>query len=351
LLEQLGPDQSPVGHQGTSGLEVVRFGVSTTTAFPASAIAEITAPTEQAAETGMRVNFMGLTGPSGVLPRCYTDLLVRRHIDFRGPERFVLRDWFDLFNHRLISLFHRAWRKYRFWLAFERGDHRRQVPDAFTMCLRSLIGLGTRNLRNRLHVSLPGPSKHEGREAARIQDLSLLRYAGLLGQRPRATANLESILTDYFGVPAQIEQFQGQWLHLEAHDQARLGSGEATAMLGTGAIVGPRVWDIQGKFRVRLGPLGYEQFRTFFPDLASTSESKAFFLLSQLVRLFVGPDFDFDVQLVLRGEDVPATYLAADEDVAPRLGWNTWLGKPVGDGDAEEAIIPSQELTRVPVTA
>lgn len=351
LLERLVPGRRPVGRQSSAGNEVVRFRVPATTAFPASPICQIDAPSEQQPEAHMWVNFMGLTGPSGVLPRHYTELLVRRHIDFRGPERYVLQDWFDLFNHRLISLFHRAWEKYRFWIPYERGEYLRETPDGFTQCLQSLIGLGTPALHHRLQVSIPElPETRSARQAtaeAKIQDLSLLRYAGLLSQRPRSAANLEALLTDYFLVPAEVQQFQGQWLELEDSDQSQLGSNEPTAMLGTGAIVGPRVWNVQGKFRVRLGPLSYEQFCAFFPDRAPTKSRKAFFLLSQIVRLFVGPEFDFDIQLTLRREEVPPTRLAADDEIGPRLGWNTWLCNSAPAEDAEDAVIPSQEVNRL----
>jgi type VI secretion system protein ImpH len=351
LFERLEPTRKPVGRRASSGNEIIRFRVPATTAFPASSIERIDPATEQHPVPEMWVNFMGLTGPSGVLPAHYTELLVRRHLDFRGSERYVLQDWLDLFNHRLISLFYRAWEKYRFWIPFERGEYNRQNPDSFTRVLRSLIGLGTPAMRNRLRVSIPEMSQRyepdpQPREP-QIQDLSLLRYAGLLAQRCRSAANLQAILADYFLVPVTVEQFQGQWLVLEDADQSQLGSDDSTAMLGTGAVIGPRVWDVQGKFRVRLGPLTYQQFCAFFPDRSPTTQRKAFFLLSQLVRLFAGPEFDFDIQLVLRREDVPPTQLTIDDELGSRLGWNTWLcGSPPAE-DAHDAIIAAQEVCPV----
>ena len=238
LLEQLAPQKRPVGYQGTVNGEVVRFRVPASLDFPASAVHRITHPDGGSHAADMWVNFMGLTGPSGILPRHYTELLVRRHIDFRGEERYVLRDWLDLFNHRLISLFYRAWTKYRFWIAFERGEHLRDLPDSFTTCLRSLIGLAPPSLHNRLKISLPARCDRQPAEPtstlARIADVSLLRYSGLLSQRPRSAINLAALLSDYFLVPVQIEQFQGQWLQIELDDQSRLGSQQPTAVLGTG---------------------------------------------------------------------------------------------------------------------
>ena len=165
----------------------------------------------------MKVTFLGLTGPSGVLPRHYTELLLRLQRDARGPERTALRAWLDLFNHRFIALFFRAWEKYRFYVAYERGEYEGREPDPFTRALFSLIGLGVPALRGRLRVSvnpaatpalwaelvpalrgrfrLPGAegqgaAAHE-RVLARVDDLALLRYAGFLAHRPRCAVSLE----------------------------------------------------------------------------------------------------------------------------------------------------------------
>lgn len=347
LLEQLAPGQRPVGRQGTAEGEALRFRVPASLAFPASEIQQLRPPTDHRPCAEMWVNFLGLTGPSGILPRHFTEMLVRRHIDFRGAERYVLQDWLDLFNHRFIAMFYRAWEKHRFWIAFERGEHLGETPDGFTACLRGLIGLAPPSLHNRLQVSIPragnGESARDAQVHARIQDTSLLRYAGLLSQRRRSAGNLEALLADYFLVPVTIEQFQGQWLRLAEDDQSRLGGDEPTAVLGTSATVGPRVWNVQGKFRVRLGPLRYEQFCEFFPDPVPEKRRKAFFLLSQLVRLFVGPEFDFDVQLTLRRDEVPSTRLTADSGIGARLGWNTWLCNSPLEQDAEDAVLASRE--------
>ncbi len=342
LLEKMAPTRRPVGRQGTVTDEVVRFRVPAALDFPPSAIHQIVPSTDEHGTAEMWVNFMGLTGPSGILPRHYTEMLLRRHLDFRGDERYVLRDWFDLFNHRLISLFYRAWEKYRFWIAFDRGEHLRQRPDPFTLCLRSVVGLALPSLHDRLRVRIPSTHSKSPtvrvRELDQIDDLSVLGFAGVFSQRPRNALNLQQVVSRYFLVPVQIKQFQGQWLELEPDDQLQLGSPDA-APLGGGAVLGSRVWNIQGKFRVRLGPLSYEQFSEFFPDASPTPHRKLFFLLSQLVRLYVGPQFDFDVQLVLRRSDVPPTTLGSDTNAGSRLGWNTWLCTNPPTCDAEDAII------------
>ena len=60
-----------------------------------------------------------------------------------------MRDFFDLFNHRIISHFFRAWKKYRFAIAYEAEARKerpmdgRRLGDVFTYGLYSLLGMGT----------------------------------------------------------------------------------------------------------------------------------------------------------------------------------------------------------------
>jgi type VI secretion system protein ImpH len=347
LLERLEPRRRPVGHEGPPEAEVVRFRAHLALAFPPSSVYDIEPPTPALPVPAMTVAFLGLTGPSGVLPQHYTDLLLQLHRTAKGPERHALRDWLDLFNHRLISLFYRAWEKYRFHLAYERGEYLRGEPDAFTHCLFSIIGLGTPALRQRLRVVCrergERPAAAE-RVLARVEDLSLIYFGGLLAQRPRNAANLEALLADYFGHPVRVVQFRGQWLRLEPDSQSRLGPAGGNNRLGHDCVAGERVWDVQSKVRVRLGPLGYADFIAFLPDRSPTPGRKAFFLLVHLVRLYVGPALDFDVQLVLKADEVPPCRLDAEAaGPGPRLGWNTWLAGPF-TADVGDAVFEGEEV-------
>ena len=124
------------------------------------------------------------------------------------------------------------------------------------------------------------------------------------------------MLSELLRTDVRVLQFQGQWLALPAEGQTRLDSAAATiaGQLGRGAIAGQRVWDVQSKFRVRVGPIGYALFCRLMPcgDLLRP--------LCQFIRTYVGAEWDFDVQLVLRREEVPRARL----DGNCRLGWNSW---------------------------
>jgi type VI secretion system protein ImpH len=346
LLQRLQPDRVGAGRGGPPAREVVRFRALPSLNFPPSSVYEIRAATPEQPVPAMLVSFLGLTGPSGVLPRHYTEQILRQERERKGEERRALRDWFDLFNHRVIGLFYRAWEKYRFWISHERGEPGRGEPDLFTHALYCLVGMGTAGLHDRLRVEAVERGGERRRLLARIDDRSLIHYAGLLAQRKRNAAGLEALLEDYFGVPARVQQFVGQWLQLEPTSQSCLGVEGGNSELGVNSVAGERVWDVQGKIRVRLGPLSYDRFLDFLPDQAPEPEHKAFFLLVHLVRLYAGAQLDFDVQVVLRAEAVPECQLS-EEGPGARLGWNTWLVSQQPALDADDALFVGEDIVRV----
>ncbi len=350
LLQRMEPGRARVGRGGPPQAEAVRFRARISLSFPPSSIYDLRRPTTSLPVPVMVQAFMGLTGPSGVLPRHYTELLYKIERDVRTPEKHALRDWLDLFNHRFVSLFYRAWEKYRFYIPFERGEHHGAEPDPFTGALLSLIGLGFPSLRGRLRVVAREEADEHGetreRILARIEDLVLIHYSGLLGHRPRCAVALEAMLQDHFRIPTRIDQFRGQWLKLEPPSRTRLGGVRGNNEVGVSAMVGSRVWDRQSKFRVRLGPMTYARFIEFLPDRAPVPERKTFFLLAHLVRLYADPGLDFDVQLVLKAEEVPACRLSGDGGIGPRLGWNTWLLTRPASADAEDVVIDGAEALK-----
>lgn len=301
-----GERPAPVGEDGPPDREGVRLRAVASLAFPTGDLAESRPARGDGRPRGapeLAVAAFGLTGPAGVLPHHYTALLLRR---LRQRDE-SLRDFLDLFHHRLLGLFVRAWRKYRLPFSFERSRLDGHPDDPVSAAIRSLVGLGTPGLRDRLEVP----------------DAALLYYAGHFAHRPRSASALGQVLADYLALPIEVLQAQGQWLHLEPEDRSRLpGAGRRRGQnhrLGIDLVLGARVFDVQGKFRLRVGPLSYAQFRTLMPD------GHALRPLCQLARSYVGPGLDFDVQPVLRAAEIPPCRPGATGDDAPRLGWNTWL--------------------------
>jgi type VI secretion system protein ImpH len=267
----------------------------------------------------VQVSFLGLTGPSGVLPDHYTDLVQLR---LRAKDS-ALRDFLDLFNHRLVSLFYRAWAKYRPVPAWESGQRIGAKPDPFGELLYALAGLAIAPLR--------------GRQS--LDDRVLLRYAGHLSRRPPCAVALRAMLTDWLQVPVRLEQFSPRWLTLATDEQSRLSAPvqglSRYNCLGRDTVLGERVIDAQSHFRVRFGPLSYAQFRRLSPlgDLLGPT--------SELIHTYAGPQLSFDLQPVVHGADVPRARLtcaAQAQTESTRLGWNSWLGPRPDGSDADDAV-------------
>ena len=296
LLERLQADRARIGGFGDPRQEAARLTTAPSVAFPAS---EIQSLERRDGPPRMAVNFLGLTGPQGMLPLAYSLYVAER---VRGGDH-ALKDFLGIFDHRMLSLFYRAWEKTH--VIVSHGDESR---DWLTKSLLDLVGLGSPSLRDRLPVT----------------DDALLFYTGLLSIPTRPAIGLEQMLTDFFGVPVSIEQFVGAWYPLERETQAELGDEmSASSQLGLGAVAGDEIWDQQSRARVRVGPLSRRQYDEFLPG------GSAYEPLRALARLYTNDLIDFEIQLVLDRNDVPPCRLG-DERPLP-LSWCTWLTtKPLG---------------------
>jgi type VI secretion system protein ImpH len=143
-------------------------------------------------------------------------------------------------------------------------------------------------------------------------------------------------------LPVEVGQFQGRWLGIPEDGQTRIGE---FGSLGVNAVAGERTWDVQSRFRLRIGPLTYAQFEDLLPDPAPMLDRKTFFLVTQLARLFVGPEFDFDIQLVLSGPEVPKAQLGDQPGAGPRLGWTVWLISETPTSPVDDAVFDAEWIT------
>ncbi|HPI91849.1 MAG TPA: type VI secretion system baseplate subunit TssG [Deltaproteobacteria bacterium] len=294
LLERLNPSRKALGETLDPREEAVRFSVKPGLSFPPSDIANLTQP-EGDGRPKMEVSFLGLIGPSGVLPYWFNDLAISR----AQAKDYALIDFLDIFHHRFLTLFYLAWKRCRL------GDNYRPgAQDRMSGHLLSLIGLGTPGMKGRLGIS----------------EESLIFCSGLLARQVPSASAVEEAVRYMAGADAHVHQFVERLIPVDPGDCTRLGS--MNAELGVNTICGSYVRECQTKFRIHLGPVGYRHFLRFLPggDLIRP--------IFALVRYMVGVEYEFEIRIFLKAGDVPGCILGAAAADAPRLGWSTWmLGK------------------------
>jgi len=305
LLQRIRSDRDPVGGFGEPAREAVHFAVPPSLGFPTSEIRSL--DTTGSGPARMEVNFLGLTGPQGLLPLTYTVLVADR---VRSRDT-ALRDFLDIFHHRALSLFHRGWRKHRFDVIHEDGGR-----DPLREHVLDLVGLGLETSRSGSALPLD----------------AMVFYSGLLGPQQRSGVALEQLVEDLFDTPAEVVEFAGAWYRLEERDLCLLGEDGSGSRLGWGAVVGDEVWNPQARVRIRVGPLDRSRYRDFLPG------GEAHTTLSKVVRFFTHDAFEAEVQLILRREEVAGVRLGG-EGAAP-LGWSTWLRTRTPERDPDEAVVP-----------
>jgi len=309
LLEKFAQDKENLGETLEPEKEPVRFSVKPGFAFPASDISGLKKdPKESLAH--MEVAFMGLVGPSGLLPNWYNELAVERQ---RNKDN-TLVDFLNIFHHRLISLFYLAWKKQRFPENYQPG-----AADRLSRYLLSFAGLGTSGM-----VGLLGLPRE-----------SLTFYSGLLSLPVASAASIEAAIEYFSGAPTRVDQFVERDVPLEKEDCTRLGATNAT--LGSDVVCGTSVKECQTKFRVNLGPVGYRDYQRFMPlgDLLLPVFS--------LIRYMVGIEFEFEIRVFLKKEDVPGCVLGQKGPGRTFLGWTTWAASSEYDFE-EDQYITFQEV-------
>jgi type VI secretion system protein ImpH len=293
LLERLHPEAVRIGHQGPVAKEAVRLRPILDMNFAPSDVAGIEAVAEAGAPPKFEVSttFLSLYGAVSPLPSYFTEQILEQ------DEESLLREFVDLFHHRLLSLFYRGWEKYRFAAGFEGGG-----LDSGSRRFLGLLAVDPDRL----------PAGH------RIPAVRLLGFAGILTQGPHSAASVRAVLAEHFeGLPVDLQTCVGRWIPVPDDQRARLGL--ANARLGRDLTLGERVFDRSCTFRVAVGPLGLADFLDFLPGGPRLQE------LRELVDLVNGDGLDYDIELSLRKEETPPVRLG----VAPaRLGWCSWLGRP-----------------------
>lgn len=285
--------------------EPLRFSQLPSLKFASSTIAEFE-PGDSPDTHKLGVNFFGLCGPNGALPLHLTEHVRDR---IRHHDDTTMAAFLDVFHHRMISLFYRAWADSQPTVHHDRPDQ-----DRFSMYIGSLMGMGMDSLRDR----------------DEMPDMAKLYYAPQLANQVRHPEGLSSMIGDFFKLPVSIEEFVGDWTELPRDYQFRLGESPSNSTLGEASTVGSHVWNCQQKFRITVGPIGWEDFNRLLPGTENQQR------LSTLVRNYIGDELLWDVRLILKREETPSMQLGHQ-----RLGETAWVDRNGVNEDPQDLLIPA----------
>jgi type VI secretion system protein ImpH len=287
--------------------EPIRLGQEASLSFPPNTLSGVE-PGRHGLPPRLSVSFFGLLGPNGPLPLHITEYVRDRLRNSGDP---TMSRFLDVFHHRMLMFFYRAWAS-----AEPTASHDRPETDRFGTYVGSLSGLGLPALRDR--DELPDEAK--------------LFYAGRFSVHARNAEGLGAVIGDFFQMPTRIEEFVGDWLDLPVEHQWHLGQPGGLGLLGMSTTLGSHAWARQQKFRVVMGPLERAQFQRLLPG------SPSLVRLAALVRNYMGDELRWDLRLFLE-EHVDEPWRFGQS----RLGWTSWLGRPGwGRAHREDLILDPQ---------
>ncbi len=288
-LECLYKNKPRIGHSVKPADDAVRFGQMPSVRFASSTLDSFDVNGSRAAK--LRVLFFGVFGVNGPLPLHLTEF-ARSRIQHSKDDTFV--EFVDLFHHRLLSLFYRAWADKEPTVQFDRAD-----KDRFAFYVGSLLGLGETSLQKRDVIT----------------DYTKLHFAAHLGCHTRHASGLQAILSDILQMPIQIEEFIGEWLNIPKDSYCYLNDDINTGQLGVSAVIGTRTWQCQHKFRITIGSLDLLEYESLLPS------GNKLEILTGLVNNYIGFEYSWEVSLVLKKQQVPTVQVGQ----YGQLGWTSWL--------------------------
>lgn len=309
LIECIYPDKQRFGYSAKPEDDAIRLAQLPSMQFAPGALASFEMNPDSAAV--LKVFFFGLFGPNGPLPLHLTEFARNRINIARDP---TIAEFADLFHHRLLSLFYRAWADKEPTVQLDRPER-----DRFSFYVGSFLGIAERSQRERDEIS----------------DHTKLHFAAHLGCQTKHPSGLAAILQAYFDVPIVIEEFIGEWLVIPDDSLCYLNADTQTGQLGVSATIGTRSWQCMHKFRITAGPLNLKQFESLLP------KGKKITAFSSLINNYVGFEFKWDLNLVLEKKEVPAVQLGK----YGCLGWNSWLSANNRHHDAKDMYIDMEKYS------
>lgn len=309
LIEAANPGMERLGRSARPSSEAIRLGQEPSLAFAPAMLASFK-PGAKNAPDYLAGFFFGLFGPNGPLPLHISEFARDRE---RLGHDATFRAFADIFHHRMMSLFYRAWADVQPAVHMDRPE-----SDQFAKYVGSTFGMAQDSFRRR----------------DELEDHSKLYLAGRLSLQTKPSEGMQAMLEELFHVPMNVEQYVGEWMDLPAESHLMLGQSAQTGSLGMTATIGTKVWGGQHKFRIVCGPLTGKDFHRFLPGGESLGK------LCATVRNYVGDELDWELRMLLVGKEVPSTRIGE----FGQLGWTSWIGERPADSTANDVVLRPLDL-------
>ncbi|MDP2371748.1 type VI secretion system baseplate subunit TssG [Rhodoferax sp.] len=270
----------------------------------------------------------------GPLPEAFLEWM--RDLERLG--QVGMRDFLDLFNHRINVL------RYRARAEFEPGLNN-QLPERTLQAqwLGALMGVGSDSAASQLP----------------LRERNWLGIGELLANNRRSAAGVVQVLGAHLRCPVQLIPLTPAWRALGASNEQPLGQRR----LGQDSLLGRSLWDVQADVRINIGPISYLDLVRLLPPSArqpppdplrppgreltarelqrqwrleqdavacgrQTTLAGGYDALAALVRLMLDRRHDAQLRIMVAERGIPPSRLTAQP--APglaglRLGQTAWL--------------------------
>jgi type VI secretion system protein ImpH len=313
VIEATYKDAPRLGESRRPREDKVRLAQEAELSFPPSSIRSFDLGRNGKPDTLIN-RFFGLFGPHGPLPLHLTEFARDRARNHRDATFLAFG---NMLTHRMMSLFYRAWSSGQPAPSFDRPGF--DTVERKVAAIAGYLGDGLR-------------------DCDAFPDLAKRHFSGLLSQGPKNAEGLISILAAFFDTTVELEQFVGCWLELEPDDRWKLGGPSG---LGQRTSIGNQVWTRGAKFRIKIGPLSLTEYKRLLPG--SPSQRR----LNAIVLAYVGPALDFDVNLILKANEVPPAVMGE----SAQLGQICWMGSDKRSKDADDLNLHADMMDLAPPAA
>jgi type VI secretion system protein ImpH len=297
LLQKIAEDRNPArpsaGRVAPAGsnpaaLDAIQLRANISFSFPPGEVHQIEKLADAPYRAAVTANILSLAGALGPMPDSFAETL----LDRSKAHDEAMRDFLDIFHHRLLLLLYQVRLRHRIWL--EWSAPQASSMGRYTHAFAGILNLSSKKLTPKL-----------------AQYASA--YAGALWHKPRSPVVLQQILSEAFGVSIRVLPMRGAWLPVEPDDQCRLGR-VGNSRLGVNTYAGKRAWNGQGQLHLSVRSLQLDQFLALLPggrDYAS---------LADFTRFYINDQFTCRLHLQLDAGQSCDLRLGRS-----RLGWTSWL--------------------------